>query len=126
MVEPHPARKVRPHLTTCSLPEHVSGNVPTTCRHHGISQPVYSTRLRRYSEEARQRLPSCPFDPATVTRSKIALQTRVVITIRDRPTRPQRTGETPTRLGVNATPAAPARVVMISSGSAGGRNTTSG
>jgi hypothetical protein len=29
-----------------------------------------------------------------------ALQTRAVITIRDRPTRPQRTGEAPTRLGV--------------------------
>ena len=98
MVEPQPPREVRHRLAILQHAEDVSRNVSMTCRHYGISQPVYSTRLRRYRERASTTIAVMPIRPSDSHAIKNALQTRAVIAIRDRPTRPQRTGEAPTRL----------------------------
>jgi hypothetical protein len=44
--------------------EDVSGNVAMTCRHYVISQPVYSTRLRRYREGASTTIAIMPIRPS--------------------------------------------------------------
>ena len=98
MVEPQPPREVHRRLTILQHAEDVSGNVSMAAATTASASRSIPPGCAATGREHRQRLPSCPFDPATVTRSN--WQTRAVITIRDRPTRPQRTGEAPTRLGV--------------------------
>jgi len=64
MVEPQPPREVRPRLAILQHAEDVSGNVAMTCRHYVISQPVSSTRLRRYREGASTTIAIMPIRPS--------------------------------------------------------------
>jgi hypothetical protein len=57
-------REVRRRLPILQHAEDVSGNVPMTCRHHGISQPVWSTRPRRDREEASTTIAAMPIRPS--------------------------------------------------------------
>jgi hypothetical protein len=62
----------------------------------GLVHPGCAATARQH----RQRSPSCPFDPADSHPIKTHFRPAQVITIRDHPTRPQRTSEAPTRPGV--------------------------
>ena len=77
----HPARSVVA-WRSCSTGD-VSGNVSMTCRHYGISQPVYSTRLRRYGERASTTIAVMPIRPsdshAIKTHFRLAQSSRSVI-----------------------------------------------
>ena len=100
MVEPQSAREVRRRLAILQHVEDVSGNVSMACRHYGISQPVYSTRLRRYRERASTTTAVMPIRPgdshAIKTHFRLAQSSRSVIVRLGR----HGTGDAPTRLGV--------------------------
>jgi hypothetical protein len=120
----HPARSVLA-CRSCSLPEDVSGNVSMTCRHYGISQPVYSTRLRRYREEASTPIVVIPIRPsdshAIKTHFRLAQSSRSMIVRLGRSARAKHRRD----LASCRTSRTARAVVMISSSSVG-RNTTSG
>ena len=83
MVEPQPPREVHRRLAILQHTEDASGNVSMTCRHYGINQPIYSTRLRRYREEASTTIAVMPIRPgdshAIKTHFRLAQSSRSVI-----------------------------------------------
>ena len=125
MVEPQPPREVRRRLAILQHGgrerQRLDDLPPLRHQPAGLFDPAASLRRASIDNDCRH-----AHSTQRQSRDQHALQTRAVITIRDRPTRPQRTGRSTAATWRHAAPAGTARaVVMISSGSVG-RNTTSG